>query len=141
MNKAFVILMFVFYSSIFNACNKHSEDEITELKIVYVNADIETFVAISCDEFNSAFSKSEFLEKNITNRKQLQNFSNTLNNFQKDSHISSIDTRAKLYVTYADRKQSVLCVDRFGYTVMNDNYVGISKKIISFIKSNCKGFE
>jgi hypothetical protein len=127
----------------FSTCNKHSEDEITELKIVYVNADIETFADISCNEFDSAFSKDEFMEKNITDKKQLEKFSSILilNNFQKDSHLSSIDTRAKLYITYADTKQSVLCVDRFGYAVMNDNYVGLNKKIVSFVKHNCKGFE
>lgn len=81
------------------------------------------------------------MKKEITNRKQLEKFSSGLNNFQKDSHISSIDTRAKIYIIYTDGKKSVLCVDQFGYSVMNNNYVGMNKKIISFIKETCKGFE
>lgn len=141
MNKAFVILICASYSLISNTYIKHSEDEITELKIVYVNSGIETIYDISCDNFNYAFKDMGYMEKKITDKKQLEKFSSSLNNFQRDSHVSSIDTRAKIYITYADGKKSVLCVDQFGYSVMKNNYVGMNKKIILFIKEICKGFE
>lgn len=123
-----------------NGCHSSNNTEIKQVVIQYVNRNVEPIYSVSCDNFEQFFGENNFKKKIITGNSQLKKFIDCLNDYQSAS-LNNIDVRAKIYIYYFNKTKSVLCVDKFGNTMVNGNYMGANKKLITFLEDSCEGFK
>lgn len=132
------LLLFVF--SFFIFCNNGKDgNQLKQVTIHYVNKDIETFYKVTCENFESFFGKKYKIAK-ITNKKELIQFENIMNNYEQVS-LKNLDIRVKIYIYYYNKKVSVLCVDKFGNIEFNNRPMGKNDSIFNFLEKYCEGFK
>jgi hypothetical protein len=114
-------------------CQKNKLDSI---KVIYVNAEIETPIAISCDKFDKAFLK---IKKNckIKNKKELMRYENIINGNLSLGKENDIDVRYKFFF-YAEKSQDpimVICMNKFFMATLNGQLI-TNKKMLILLKQN-----
>ena len=86
------------------------------------------------------FFGKRYKNNKITNKNQLIEFKNIMNTYQI-SDFKNIDVRAKIYIYYYNKKISVLCIDKFGNTELDNKLVGRNYKIFDFLETYCDDFK
>lgn len=87
---------------------------IKRMDILYVEMDIDTFVSVSCDEFERAFSeyyKILIIRDSVTISQIMAAFSNA----EINPNQTSIDSRRKLIIHWRNGIPESVCIDNFGF--------------------------
>ncbi len=138
-------IIILFFFGICNLFNAHylslslNSKQVKFITICYVNKDIETFYNVTCDNFEANFG-NQLLKKTIKDKKILKEFENCLTNNKNGSFKNGIDVRVKIYILYSNKMSSIICLDKFGNILIDNNYKGINAKLINFLQKNCSGF-
>lgn len=112
-------------------CQKNQLDSI---KVMYVNPEIETPIAVSCDRFDKAFLKIKKNSK-IESKKELMQYGNIINGNVSLGKQNDIDVRYKFFF-YAEKSQEpimVICMNKF-YMATQHGQLITNKKLLKLLK-------
>jgi hypothetical protein len=129
-NKTICSLVLIFFSFFVLSCKGQKVEKII---IHYVKLDIETSFRVSCDNFENFFSDG-YKTVVIKDNNKLKEFSNYLSHSDVSDSTKKIDVRVKIIVTYANKKNSFICMDRFYNLLLDNKSITANQNIIAFIK-------
>jgi hypothetical protein len=135
-----LLMIFLSFVLMDYGCNYNKPTSISKIEIRYVNPSIETFVSVSCSDFDTYFGNKEYKQKNIIDKQDLLEFENSLTNYKNDSSQEFVDVKAKIHIYYFNKPESILCTDIFGDFSLNGKYVGTSNNLKNFLKNKCQDF-
>ncbi len=134
MNTNKIILSFIFFTlSSFTCKERQKIDKINKITFHYVDLEIETPFQVSCNNFETLFLGT-YKTSDISDKGKLEQFGNYLSHCDVLDTTKSIDTRVKVFITYANKKTSTLCMDKFNNLVLDNKSINPNKDIIAFIK-------
>jgi hypothetical protein len=112
------------------------KNQLNSIVIIYVNPEIETPIAISCDKFDKAFLK---IKKNckIKNKKELIQYENIINGNVSLGKENDIDVRYKFFFYAENSKEPimVICMNKFYMATLNGQLI-TNKKLLKLLKQN-----
>lgn len=107
-------------------------DSIWKAEIFSVGKGILANHRISCNKFDSVFSKSKqsYLIKDIDT---LANLSRILKKSKFKKKDLKVDVRCKMRVYYSDGRVITICIDDFGNILLDEKYLKRKEELFSFI--------
>jgi hypothetical protein len=133
MNKNKIILTFAFICFTLSSFTCKERQNIAKITFHYVGFEIETPFQISCNDFENLFSGT-YKTTEISNKNQLKEFEKYLSYCDALDTAKKIDVRVKVIITYANKKISILCMDKFNNLVLDNKSISPNKDIIAFIR-------
>lgn len=133
-NRIKIALSFVFFTFSSFTCKEGQKiDKINKITFHYVDLEIETPFQVSCNNFETLFSGT-YKTSDISNKSKLEEFGNYLSHCDVLDTAKAIDTRVKVLITYANKKMSILCMDKFNNLVLENKSISPNKDIIAFMR-------
>lgn len=106
-------------------CNTaRSKKTIIKAKILYVNDNILTLIAVKCNNFDDYF-KDSYKEVTITESKFLRNVEDFLIHSRNVNDNEEIDVRKKIYLYLSDSSMSTICINKFNQVIYNGKRIAI----------------
>jgi hypothetical protein len=133
-NKIKIVLPFFFFTLFsFTCIERYESEKINKITFHYVDFEIETPFQISCDNFENSFSDgyNTIVVKEDNN---LEEFAGYISHIEVSDSKKIIDVRVKVIITYANKKTSLLCMDRFNNLILNNKSINANQNIIAFIR-------
>jgi hypothetical protein len=127
--------------SFWNVLKANDSVAVKRITIHYIYSKTDTQHDISCNDFDAYKGKGGFMVKNLTIKAQICLFMKSLSNYKAPPLVKNIDVRAKAYIHYSNGKTSVACIDRFGDIMLDNEFIGVSTSLLSFLQKSYDGFE
>lgn len=131
MNKIIVASVLLFFTLSGYTCKE--KPKIEKITFHYADLEIETPFQVSCNDFENLFSGT-YKTIVVSDNRQLKEFEDYLANCDVLDSLQKMDVRIKVFITYANKKTSVLCMDRFNALILDNKSIKATQNIISFIK-------
>lgn len=133
MSKFCLIIMIILFSKASPfACTIQNSNNI---KILFVEKEIETPFRISCDYFEKAFGK-QYSKKFIKDKKEVSLFKKYLNECKYADVSKEIDVRIKVLIYCSNGRKITLCIDKFDNVLLNGKLIKQNKQIVQFINNH-----
>ncbi len=134
--KTFALLLFVLLGLATNAQNNSLGENKVYVLVLYVKADMNSFIRINCDRFAESFEKLLSVQI-VANKDSLDKLQSLISNARFAKNNREIDVRRK-FVYVSDEVQKItVCSD--GRDIMIDSrLIKKNKRLLNFLESMCK---
>ena len=124
-------LLLIIFCSLMGCSNSSDNSSIDKVVVMKVDFELETFVAVSCDNFESVFEK-EMKIIEITEQEKLNQLNLLVKDLKIDKDNYIPDVRAKAIIYFSDGQKDTLCISSLG-VLFNRKSMLQSTQIVKFI--------
>lgn len=123
-------IVFVIFIILFS-CKQYNQSNINNLTIYKIDLNTNTSVQADCYDFQELFS--DILEKyQIKDKTILNELGALLTNIERDNLNADMDVRKKIIISYSNKNNDTLCVDKFNISI-NGKVVKKNRKLHQFL--------